>query len=124
VLRQALLSLCQQSCKGSYAKITFRYLLLVMKIYSTRYVYYRFSVLAVNIGTQFKTLCTRRAAAKCCDDQSGTRSKSGSGKRLAPDWLPQHFVVAHRIHEILALFSIPKAAFKKRDINVIFPCFL
>jgi len=30
----------------------FRYSLLVLKIYSARYVYYRFSVLAVNIETQ------------------------------------------------------------------------
>jgi len=30
----------------------FRYSLPVLKIYSARYVYYKFSVLAVNIGTQ------------------------------------------------------------------------
>jgi len=34
------------------AEAAFRYSLSVLKIYSARYVCYRFSVLAVNIGTQ------------------------------------------------------------------------
>jgi len=37
-------------------KAAFWYSLSVLKIYSARYVYYRFSVLAVNIETQSKSL--------------------------------------------------------------------
>jgi len=41
-------------------KLVFRYSLPVLKIYDTRYVHYKFSVLAVNIGTRSKCAVTKR----------------------------------------------------------------
>jgi len=41
-------------------KVAFRYSLSVRKIYSARDVYYRFSVLAVNVETQPKYIKNRR----------------------------------------------------------------
>jgi len=40
-----------------YTKAVLRYSLSVLKIYSARYVYYKFSVLAVNIEMQPKSCC-------------------------------------------------------------------
>jgi len=40
-----------------YTKAAFRYSLSILKIYSARYVYYKFSVLAVHIEMQPKSCC-------------------------------------------------------------------